>query len=98
MKINHTFVKQSRTGGFTLIEMLLVLVILATLAAIVLPKFTGTGQKAKITAAKTQIESFKTALSTFEADNGAYPKSGDLEELLSAPPNMPSWHGPYLDS
>src|SRR6266478_5652044 len=57
-------------SGFTLVEMLLVLVILATLAAIVYPKVMGRSEQARITAAQTQIASFKTMLDSFEVDTG----------------------------
>jgi general secretion pathway protein G len=84
--------------AFTLVELLLVLVILGTLAAIVLPKFTGTTQRSRITAAQTQISTFKTALSAFEVDMGYYPRS--LADLIQKPngDNSQNWHGPYLDS
>jgi general secretion pathway protein G len=84
--------------AFTLVELLLVLVILGTLAAIVLPKFTGTTQRSRITAAQTQISTFKTALNAFEVDMGYYPKS--LLELIQQPRSnaAQNWHGPYLDS
>ncbi len=85
-----------RTRGFTLVEMLLVLVILATLAAIVIPKMAGRSQQAKTTAAATQISNFEAALDAFEVDNGYYPKSGSLGELISQPGNTPNWKGPYL--
>ena len=84
-----------RTRGFTLVEMLLVLVILATLAAIVIPKMAGRSQQAKVTAALTQISSFKQALDSYEVDTGAYPKGGNLGELVSS--NVQGWKGPYLD-
>ena len=84
-----------RSGGFTLVEMLLVLVILATLAAIVIPKMAGRSQQAKVTAAATQISSFKTALESYEVDTGAFPKSGGLGELVSS--GVQGWRGPYLD-
>jgi len=84
--------------GFTLVELLLVLFILATLAAIVLPKFSGTTERGRVTAAQTQISAFKTALDAFEVDMGHYPagKSG-LMDLIVQPRNAPNWHGPYLD-
>jgi general secretion pathway protein G len=86
-----------RRGGFTLIEMLLVLVILATLAAIVLPMFAGRSEQAKRTAAETQIAGFSTALDAFEVDNGYFPKGDDgLLELLEEPDSATNWHGPYL--
>jgi general secretion pathway protein G len=74
--------------------MLLVLVILATLAAIVIPKFAGRSQQAKVTAAQSQISSIELALDAFEVDNGYYPKS--LNELIEAPANSAGWKGPYL--
>src|SRR5258706_172777 len=60
--------------GFTLIEMMLVLMILGVLAAIVVPKMANRGQDARLKATVTQISSFKTALDMFEVDNGYYPK------------------------
>ena len=85
--------------GFTLVELLLVLVILATLAAIVLPKFTNRSEQAKITAAQTQISAFETALDAFEVDNGYYPKGRDgLSALVQEPSGLKNWHGPYLKS
>ena len=88
--------RSARRGGFTLVEMLLVLVILATLAAIVIPKMAGRSQQAKVTAAASQISSFETVLDQFEVDNGYYPKSGNLNDLLEQPANAPNWKGPYL--
>ena len=99
MKCNHTLSKRNppaRRQGFTLIELLLVLMILGVLAAIVVPKMAGRGKDAQIQAAVTQISSFKTALNTFEVDNGYYPKS--LVDLIQQPRDARSWHGPYLDS
>lgn len=90
-------ISQFRRGGFTLVEMLLVLVILATLAAIVVPKFAGRTRQAKETAAKSQITNFSTALDAFEVDNGYYPKGADgLQDLLVPPQEATNWRGPYL--
>jgi general secretion pathway protein G len=86
-----------RRSGFTLVEMLLVLVILATLAAIVVPKFAGRSQQAKETAARSQIASFEMALDAFEVDNGYFPAGPDgLRELVQAPADAADWRGPYL--
>lgn len=87
---------RNRRGGFTLVEMLLVLVILATLAAIVIPKMAGRSQQAKVTAAASQISNVEMALDAFEVDNGYYPKSGALNDLVDAPANATGWKGPYL--
>lgn len=83
--------------GFTLIELLLVLVILGVLAAIVVPKFAGRTEQARMTAAQTQIATFGTALDAFEVDNGYYPKGRNgLQDLVVQPNDAPNWRGPYL--
>jgi general secretion pathway protein G len=90
---------RSANQGFTLVEMLLVLVILATLAAIVYPKVMGRSEQARVTAAKTQIASFKTALDSFEVDTGKYPVGRNgLGDLIQQPRDVVGWHGPYLES
>ncbi len=76
--------------GFTLIELMIVLVILAILAAIVVPKIMSNPHKAKVTAAKTQIRDFETALSLFKLQNGFYPTTAQgLEALVKKPANPP---------
>ncbi len=88
---------RTRRAGFTLIELLLVLVILGVLAAIVVPKFAGRTEQARITAAQTQIATFATALDAFEVDNGYYPKGKDgLQDLIVQPRDAQNWKGPYL--
>jgi general secretion pathway protein G len=86
-----------RQNAFTLVEMLLVLVILAVLAAIVIPKFSGRTQQAKEAAAKTQISSIELALDAFEVDTGSYPQgSSGLSALVDQPNGATNWKGPYL--
>jgi general secretion pathway protein G len=92
----HSSALRHNASGFTLVEMLLVLVILATLAAIVIPKMAGRSQQAKVTAAQSQVSSIEMALDAFEVDNGYYPKTGGLDDLNNQPANAPSWKGPYL--
>jgi general secretion pathway protein G len=87
---------RSQRAAFTLIELLLVLTILGILAAIVVPKIAGRGEDARKQATVTQISAFKTALNTFEVDNGYYPKN--LGDLLQQPHDARNWHGPYLDT
>jgi len=84
--------------AFTLIELMLVLVILATLSAIVVPKFTGQSKKAKITAAKTQISQLAVALDAFEIDVGRYPTNVEgLRALVEKPTaEAEGWQQPYL--
>ena len=85
--------------AFTLIELLLVLVILGILAAIVVPKFSGRTEQARMTAAQSQISTFGTALDAFEVDMGYYPKGkGGLNDLVQTPRDAQSWKGPYLKS
>ncbi|MBM3832544.1 MAG: type II secretion system protein GspG [Verrucomicrobia bacterium] len=93
----NVYRKAHRRHAFTLVELLLVLVILATLAAIVVPKFAGRTEQARITAAETQIKNFETVLDAFEVDNGYYPKGKDgLMDLIEKPRDAQSWRGPYL--
>ena len=83
--------------GFTLVELLLVLVILGTLAAIVVPKFAGRSEQARITAASSQISSFEVALDAFEIDNSYFPAGGNgLLLLVERPADSVGWRGPYL--
>ncbi len=83
--------------GFTLLELLLVLVILGILAAIVVPKFSGRTEQARETAAKTQIAGFSTALDAYEVDTGGYPKGSEgLMDLVQAPSDVQGWKGPYM--
>lgn len=98
-KNKHLASRRHRRRGFTLVELLLVLVILGTLAALVLPKFTGRTEQARVTAAQTQIATFSTALDAFEVDTGRYPTGGDgLQQLVAAPGDVSGWRGPYLKS
>lgn len=91
--------RRQGSQAFTLIELLLVLVILGILAAIVVPKFSGRTEQARIAAAQSQIATFNTALDAFEVDNGYYPKGKDgLADLVQQPRDAKNWKGPYLKS
>lgn len=90
---NHSL----RQRAFTLIELLLVLVILGILAAIVVPKFAGRTEQARLTAAQSQISTFGTALDAFEVDMGYYPKGkSGLNDLVVSPRDGQNWKGPYM--
>jgi general secretion pathway protein G len=93
----RTALRQS-ASGFTLIELMLVMVILATMAAIVLPKLTGRSKQAKVTAAKTQVSQLEVALDAFEIDLGRYPTTAEgLRALVQKPTsNADAWQQPYL--
>jgi general secretion pathway protein G len=73
--------------GFTLIELMVVIVIIGILAAYIAPKFIGRTEDAKINAAKAQIRSFETGLKLFRLDNGFYPSSDQGLEALINPPS-----------
>ncbi|MBI5090996.1 MAG: type II secretion system major pseudopilin GspG [Candidatus Hydrogenedentes bacterium] len=89
--------RRGSCAGFTLVELLLVLAILATLAAIVIPKFSGRTEQANVTAAKTQISNLGTALDSYEVDTGSYPDSNlGLQALLVQPGEISNWRGPYM--
>ncbi len=86
-----------RDAGFTLIEMLLVMVILVALAAVVVPKFTGRSEEANVTAANTTIANLEVALDAFEVDTGRYPTTTEgLKALVEEPSNLQKWKGPYI--
>lgn len=98
---------RKRKLGFTLVELLVVIVVLAVLAAIVLPKFMNSSARSKESALKSDLKLMRNAASLFQADIGKYPNTlADLAEsdktkvkdsggtVVSAT----DWHGPYLDS
>lgn len=98
MSNNKKFRQPGRRNAFTLIELLLVMVILAVLAAVVVPRFSGRSRDSRITAAKTGVAGLKTALSAFEVDNGRYPSSDEgLDALVNQPSWATNWHGPYIE-
>ena len=90
-----------KNKGFTLVEILLVVVIIGVLAAMVVPNLSGQGKKARISAARVDIESnLATALDLYELDNGKYPTTEQgLKALIQKPTSAPepiNWNGSYL--
>jgi general secretion pathway protein G len=84
-------------AGITLIEMLVVVTIIALFAALVAPRMFKQSDRAKVTAARAQINSFMTALGSYKLDTGIFPSTEQgLQALRVAPANLAQWQGPYL--
>lgn len=98
---NYSLSDVSHPSGFTLLEMLVVLVIIALLAGLVGPRLIGHTEGAKVKTAETQIKMLKGALEALYLDIGRYPTDQEgLEILRVAPPDekvRAFWKGPYLD-
>jgi len=80
--------KLNNSGGFTLIEIMVVIVILAMLAALVGPKLMGRTDDAKVTDARVQIKNIETALKLYKLDNGSYPSTEQGLGALVAKPTV----------
>jgi len=82
--------------GFTLIEIMLVVIIIGVLSAMVIPRLVGRSEQARRAAARADIEAnISVALDLYELDNGTYPNS--LDNLMREPSPTPiNWSGPYL--
>jgi general secretion pathway protein G len=84
-------------AGVTLIEMMVVVTIIALFVALVAPKLFRQADKAKVTAARAQMNNFMTALGAYKLDTSTFPTTEQgLAALRVKPENMPLWNGPYL--
>ncbi|MBT9456643.1 MAG: type II secretion system major pseudopilin GspG [Burkholderiaceae bacterium] len=89
--------RASRMRGFTLLELLVVMVIIGLLAGYVGPKFFGQIGKSEVKAAKAQIDGLQKALDQYRIDMGRYPSTEQgLAVLVTKPSDEPRWAGPYL--
>ena len=86
--------KRITQRGFTLVELLLVLVILALIAGLVLPGIIGKAESAKAKAAASQISRISMSVESFYLDTGNTPSS--LDELVNQPSGVTGWNGPYI--
>ena len=88
-----------RSRGFSLVELLVVLVILGLLIGIVAPNFMGRAEQSRGEVARVQIENLHSALKTYRLDVGRYPSTEQgLASLMQAPAeDADYWHGPYLE-
>jgi general secretion pathway protein G len=92
--------KHSRNNnerGFTLVEMLVVITIIALIMGLVGPQVLNYLSESKVKAAKIQMQSFSSALDLLYLDTGRYPSSAEgLDTLVKRTGAMPGWNGPYL--
>jgi general secretion pathway protein G len=84
-------------AGYTLLELLVVMGILAVLTAVATPQLMGYFGKAKAQSVSLQIENIGTALELYYIENGSYPSADNgLKALVEAPPDALRWNGPYI--
>jgi len=99
---HHKRIDRRHSRGFTLIELMVVIVILGVLAGLIVPRIMGRPDEARQVKAKMQIESIETALKLYKLDNGTYPSTDQgLEALVTEPETPPlprKWReGGYLE-
>ena len=89
--------RREREKGFTLLELLVVVVIIGLLAGFVAPRYFGQVGKSEVATAKAQIDAFEKALDQYRLDTGRYPTAElGLKALVDKPASEPKWNGPYL--
>jgi general secretion pathway protein G len=94
---DETAVAGSANAGFTLVEMLVVLVIIGLIMGLVGPRVLNYLTDAREKTAKIQIESFKSSIDLYYLDTARYPTTGEgLTALVKKPSGVDGWNGPYL--
>lgn len=87
----------NKANGFTLIEMMLVVVIIGMLASVVAANIPGILNKSRIKAALAQVKTFELALTDFNMDCGRFPTTDEGLQALVKDPGIEGWHGPYVN-
>ena len=83
--------------GFTLLELLVVILIIGLLTALVAPRFLGQVSKSEVTAARAQLDALDKALQSYRIDTGRFPTASQgLAALVTQPTGETRWRGPYL--
>jgi general secretion pathway protein G len=86
-----------KRAGFTLLELLVVVLILGLLAGLVAPRYFGQVGKSEVNVAKAQLDALEKALDQYRLDTGHYPSAElGLQALITRPASEPKWNGPYL--
>jgi general secretion pathway protein G len=89
--------RSSSAGGFTLLELLVVVVIIGLLAGFVAPRYFGQVGKSEVNVAKAQLDALEKALDQYRLDTGRYPDNeAGLKALVEKPSSEAKWAGPYL--
>ena len=93
----RSIVRGAVSRGFTLLELLVVMVIIGLLAGYVAPKYFSQIGKSEVKIARAQIDALEKALDQYRLDVGRYPSTEQgLAALVAPPANEPKWQGPYL--
>lgn len=98
-KTCRPFASISHIRGFTLLELLVVILIIGLLTGIVGPRFFGQISKSEVTTARAQLDAIDKAIQAYRMDTGHYPTTAQgLKALMEVPSDEPRWRGPYLQA
>jgi general secretion pathway protein G len=99
LKVAVRSIKNTSSEGFTLLELLVVILIIGLLTGIVGPRLLGEIGKSEVTTAIAQMDAFSKAIQSYRIDTGRLPStSSGLRALVQQPSDEPRWRGPYLQS